>query len=87
MYREREEKVQRAEIIDRIARSTKRKFIPVIDLTGDNNEDIDVDKALGRKKPRVSLRRMANGIHIIRDKQLRYKTDQINHPVSRYLRD
>ena len=87
MHQEREENLQQTEIADRTARSTKRKFIPVIDLTGDDNEDIDVDKASGRKKPRVSPRRMANGVHIIRNKKLRYKTDQMNHPVSRYLKD
>lgn len=39
------------------------------------------------KQPRTSPRHMADGIRIIRSKSLRYKTNKMNHPVSRYLRD
>jgi hypothetical protein len=39
------------------------------------------------KQPRTSPRCMAKGIRIIKDKGLRYKMDEMNHPVCDYLED
>ena len=75
----REEEAQHAEVAASTTLGTKRKSIEFVDLTGD---DDDMDKARGRKKPRTSPRRMPDGIRIIRNQKLRYKTNKMNHLVS-----